>query len=152
MIDCSPEASDGTARRGNRSILRHGRGRVLRRFHLDELPQVVNVVRGEMSLVGPRPEHPVLAARLEREEPGFCGGCGHGPGSWGWRRRAAPMTAIRAAKLHYDELYIRRMSPWLDIGLIGACIARVLAGRGAAGRTAGRRAGACSGRCFHPAP
>ena len=70
----------------------------------------------------------------------------------GLAQARCPYDCHPRRELHYDELYIRRMSPWLDIGLIGACIARVLAGRGAAGRTAGRRAGACSGRCFHPAP
>ena len=122
-------------------------GRVLRRFHLDELPQVVNVVRGEMSLVGPRPERPVLAARIEREVPGFSRRLRIRPGIMGLAQVRCPYDCHPRRKLHYDELYIRRMNPWLDIGLIGACIARVLRGREAAGPAAG----ACSGRCCRPA-
>ena len=123
-------------------------GRVLRRFHLDELPQVVNVVRGEMSLVGPRPERPALAARIEREVTGFSRRLRVRPGIMGLAQLRCLYDCHPRRKLHYDELYIRRMSPWLDIALIGACIAQVLAGRAAAGR--GRAA--CTGRCCRPAP
>ena len=101
-----------------------------------------------MSLVGPRPERPVLAARLEREVPGFLRRMRTRPGITGLAQARRPYDWHPRRKLRYDELYVRRMSPWLDIGLIGACIARVLAGRGAAGRPAG----ACTGRCCHPAP
>ena len=122
-------------------------GRALRRFHLDELPQVVNVVRGEMSLVGPRPERPVLAARIERDVRGFSRRLRVRPGIMGLAQARCLYDCHPRRKLHYDELYIRQMNPWLDIGLIGACIARVLAGR----RAAGQAAGACSGRCCRPA-
>ena len=104
-------------------------GRALRRFHLDELPQVVNVVRGEMSLVGPRPERPALAARVEREVPGFSRRLRVRPGIMGLAQARCRYDCHPRCKLDHDELYIRRMSPWLDLRLIGACIARVLGAR-----------------------
>ena len=119
-------------------------GRVLRRFHLDELPQVVNVVRGEMSLVGPRPERPALAARIEREVPGFSRRLRVRPGIMGLAQARCRYDCDPRRKLHHDELYIRGMSPWLDLRVIGACIVRVLAGRGPAdpgGPAAGERPG-----------
>ena len=106
-------------------------GRVLRRLHLDELPQLVNVIRGEMSLVGPRPERPALAARIEREVPGFSRRLRVLPGIMGLAQARCRYDCDPRRKLEYDELYIRRMSPWLDVRVIGACIARVLAGRAA---------------------
>ena len=110
-------------------------GRVLRRFHLDELPQIVNVLRGEMSLVGPRPERPALAARFEREVPGFSRRLRVRPGIMGLAQARCRYDCHPRRKLDYDELYIRRMSPWLDIRVMGACIVGVLARPAADGRT-----------------
>ena len=73
-------------------------GRVLRRYHLDELPQVVNVLRGEMSLVGPRPERPELAARIVRTVPGFEARLRVRPGIAGARPVAGSLSRPSAAQ------------------------------------------------------
>lgn len=103
-------------------------GRFLRRSSLDELPQLLNVLRGEMSLVGPRPELPWLAQNYEQ---------------WQWRRFTVPpgMTgwwqingrSERLMHLHTEDdlYYIQNYSPWLDIQIMWRTIGVVLGGRGA---------------------
>ena len=101
-------------------------GRVLRRFHLDELPQALNVLRGEMSLVGPRPERPALAARIERGLPGFGERLAVLPGIAGLAQ-ARGGSRIRARdKLRYDLCYIEAMGPWLDLKLCVLCVWKAL--------------------------
>ena len=101
-------------------------GRVLRRFHLDELPQVINVVRGEMSLVGPRPERPELAESFERTVPGFRDRLRVHPGIAGLAQARGGYHMHPRRKLRYDMRYIAKMSPWLDLKLCAACVWRVL--------------------------
>ena len=101
-------------------------GRVLRRLRLDELPQAVNVMRGEMSLVGPRPERPELAARYEREVTGFGRRLAVLPGIAGLAQARRGAEATAPQKLRYDLLYIESMGPWLDLKLCAACLARVV--------------------------
>ena len=103
-------------------------GRVLRRFHLDELPQVVNVLRGEMSLVGPRPERPELAAGIERGCPGFAQRLAVRPGIAGLAQARGRYRVTPRNKLRYDLVYIGAMGPWLDIRLCAACVWRALLG------------------------
>ena len=101
-------------------------GRVLRRLHLDELPQIVNVLRGEMSLVGPRPERPELAARIERDVPCFPERLRVRPGIMGLAQALGPYHLHPRRKLHYDIIYIATMSPWLDVRLSVLCVRKVL--------------------------
>ena len=112
-------------------------GRLLRRFHLDELPQVVNVLRGEMSLVGPRPERPELAAQIERACPGFARRLAVHPGIAGLAQ--ARGGAGHRRKLRYDLVYIGAMGPWLDMRLCVACVWRALLGPRRPGRNAAAR-------------
>ncbi|MCY4479435.1 MAG: sugar transferase [Rhodospirillales bacterium] len=104
-------------------------GRALRRFHLDELPQAVNVLRGEMSLVGPRPARPALAAHIEREIPGFAARLRVRPGVAGLAQANGAGWRDPALKLYYDNLYIAAMGPWLDLKLCARCLLKALGAR-----------------------
>lgn len=96
-------------------------GRVLRPLHLDEIPQILNVLKGDMSLVGPRPERPELASLLNKEHPGFDQRLRVRPGIAGLAQaRRSRYTSARQKHL-YDNLYIARMSPLLDMKLLAAC-------------------------------
>lgn len=101
-------------------------GQFLRRSSLDELPQLWNVLRGEMSLVGPRPMMPEQAALY----PGpiyF----GHTPGITGlWQVTARHMTSF-AARAHYDRIYARKASLKTDISLLFKTVRAVVKGTGA---------------------
>lgn len=123
-----PDPEDAPVSAARRDACTTPVGRALRRFHLDELPQVVNVLRGEMSLVGPRPERPALAARIEREAPGFSRRLRVRPGIMGLAQARCLYDCPPGRKLAHDEAYIRRMGPWLDLRLIAACVLQVLAG------------------------
>lgn len=89
-------------------------GRVLRRFRIDELPQLINVLRGEMSLVGPRPERPTFVDRLSTEIPFYAFRSAVPPGITGWAqvnaRYAAGDLDDHRSKLEYDLFFIRERS------------------------------------------
>ena len=93
-------------------------GRVLRPLQLDELPQLVNVLRGEMSLVGPRPERPELVDRFERSVPGYSRRLRVLPGLAGLAHVRGTYWTPPRNRLRYDNLYIERMNPWLDTKII----------------------------------
>lgn len=91
-----------------------GVGRLLRRSRLDELPQLLNVLRGEMSLVGPRPEQPSFVEQLSREIPFYAFRLAVPPGITGWAQINAPYAGDALAdhrqKLEYDLYFIREQS------------------------------------------
>lgn len=107
-------------------------GRVLRKFRVDELPQFWNVLIGEMSLVGPRPERPEIVALLEKQIP-FYGEREYAlPGLSGWAQIHCPYgNTIEATrrKLEYDLFYIKNMSPSLDLQIMLRTLRTVLFGR-----------------------
>jgi lipopolysaccharide/colanic/teichoic acid biosynthesis glycosyltransferase len=96
-------------------------GRFLRRSHVDELPQLVNILMGEMSLVGPRPERPEFVDQLERALPDYRRRLLVRPGLTGLAQVQQPpdtdLFSVRR-KLNYDLHYVDRMNPWLDFRLI----------------------------------
>jgi exopolysaccharide biosynthesis polyprenyl glycosylphosphotransferase len=104
-------------------------GRILRRSRLDELPQLWNVVRGQMSLIGPRPERPEFVDRLAREFPLYRARRLVRPGVTGWAQVMYPYAATieeNLAKLEYDLYYIRRFGPLLDLSILLRTVSIVL--------------------------
>jgi len=96
-------------------------GGFLRRTHLDELPQLVNVVRGEMSLVGPRPERPHFVQQLRERIPGYDQRLAVKPGITGLAQvRAGYDHALRDVrrKVKLDTMYAQRMCWWVDFIII----------------------------------
>jgi lipopolysaccharide/colanic/teichoic acid biosynthesis glycosyltransferase len=95
-------------------------GRVLRKFHLDEVPQLFNVLKGEMSMVGPRPERPEFVRVLAESIPGYRNRLLVPPGVTGLAQLNLPpdsdLNSVRR-KLVLDCEYIREAGPWLDARL-----------------------------------
>jgi lipopolysaccharide/colanic/teichoic acid biosynthesis glycosyltransferase len=104
---------------GDRRITRLGH--FLRRNHIDELPQLWNVLRGQMSLVGPRPERPEFLPQLEQAIPGYHERLAVRPGLTGLAQVQLPPDSDLASvrrKLAYDLYYVRRHGPWMDLRLL----------------------------------
>ena len=103
-------------------------GRFLRKTHLDELPQLWNVIRGEMSLVGPRPERPEFVEQLERVIPDYAQRLAIRPGVTGLAQVQLPpdsdLQSVRR-KVTCDLFYIRNMNPLLDLQILLATATKV---------------------------
>jgi lipopolysaccharide/colanic/teichoic acid biosynthesis glycosyltransferase len=100
-------------------------GKFLRKTHLDELPQLWNVLKGDMSLVGPRPERPEFIPSLEEAIPYYCQRLAVRPGVTGLAQiHLSPDTNLESVrrKLAYDLYYVRQANVWLDLRII-ACTA-----------------------------
>lgn len=103
-------------------------GRVLRRTHIDELPQLWNVLRGDMSMIGPRPERPEFVPTLEAALPGYSGRLQVLPGVTGLAQihlEADSDLASVERKLAMDLYYIKTMSFWTDFRILLATVVHV---------------------------
>jgi sugar transferase (PEP-CTERM system associated) len=108
-------------------------GKVLRKFRIDELPQLVNVLRGQMSMVGPRPERPFFIAKFKDTVPYYHLRFAVKPGITGWAQISCPYAATDAdavEKLEYELYYIKNVSPLLDFEILFMTLKVVLLGRG----------------------
>ncbi len=101
-------------------------GKILRYTALDELPQVLNMWKGDMSIVGPRPERPVLHEKFSAEIPEFHRRLQVRPGLTGMAQVYGHYDLPPDEKLPYDLKYIDRMSLWLDVKLILVSIRNTL--------------------------
>ncbi len=109
-------------------------GRWLRKTRLDEFPQILNVLKGEMSFIGPRPERPHFVAQLQEKIPYYAQRHTIKPGITGWAQvRYHYGASIEDAeeKLQYDLYYVKNMSNFLDILILLSSIQVVLFGKGA---------------------
>lgn len=109
-------------------------GRLLRKLRVDELPQLINVIRGEMSFVGPRPERPAFVEQLAGQVPYYLLRHKVKPGITGWAQIAYPYgSSVEDAveKLQYDLYYIKNYSMLFDLYILFQTVHTVLWGRGA---------------------
>lgn len=109
-------------------------GRVIRKFRLDEIPQFINILKGEMSLVGPRPERPYFVEQLKNNIPLYTKRQKIRPGLTGWAQTRhkydSSLDDVRE-KMKYDLYYLRNMSLMLDIKILLETVAVMVRGKGA---------------------
>lgn len=130
-VDAEAEGPVWAAREADPRVTRVGA--FLRRMHFDELPQFFNVLRGEMSLVGPRPERPCFVAQLDSALPRYDERLFVNPGMTGLAQvhyRYDQTLADVKKKLRFDLLYVKRMCLMLDARILAWTILVVITGRG----------------------
>lgn len=109
-------------------------GKIIRKFRIDEMPQILNVLKGDMSFIGPRPESLELSKWYENDVPFFSYRHTVRPGISGWAQVNQGYTAEvegMNTKLEHDFYYIKNFSLWLDILIIVKTIRTILTGFGA---------------------
>ena len=109
-------------------------GLVIRKLHLDEFPQLLNVLKREMSIVGPRPERPVFVDSLSKEIPDYKKRLKVNPGITGlaqvWHKYDESLKDVKK-KIKYDLLYIRKMCFLVDLRILFRTVIAAASGRGA---------------------
>lgn len=109
-------------------------GKIIRKAHLDELPQLWNVLRGEMSIIGPRPERPFFVQQLSKEIKDYNKRLRVKPGITGLaqvRQKYDETIADVRRKVKFDLLYVRRMCLWVDMRILALTVYVALTGKGA---------------------
>ena len=126
---------DGKARWATANDSRVTRvGRIIRKLRIDELPQILNVLSGQMSLVGPRPERPEFVLQLDRAIPFYCERHTIKPGVTGWAQLCYPYGADErdaAEKLQYDLFYLKNRNLLFYLAILLQTVEVVLCGKGA---------------------
>ncbi len=131
MVEDAEAAGPMWAQEADERVTRVGRW--LRRLHIDELPQAMNIVRGEMSMTGPRPERPEFVKKLEAGIPFYRARHAMRPGLTGWAQvnyRYGRSAEDAMIKLQYDLYYVKHCSVFLDALILVKTIGLVLTGRG----------------------
>jgi exopolysaccharide biosynthesis polyprenyl glycosylphosphotransferase len=108
-------------------------GRIIRRLRIDELPQFINILRGEMNLVGPRPERPFFVQLLAGKIPYYDLRHAVPPGVTGWAQVSYPYGATvedAKNKLEYDLFYVKNASTALDLAILFETVRTVVLGKG----------------------
>ncbi|MEW8380367.1 MAG: sugar transferase, partial [Candidatus Thiodiazotropha taylori] len=127
--------ADGVARWATKNDARITKlGGFLRKTRLDELPQIYNILNGDMSLVGPRPERPEFVMQLSNDIPYYPQRHWVKPGLTGWAQMLYPYGASEEdakRKLEYDLYYVKNASTMLDFVILLQTIEVVLLGKGA---------------------
>lgn len=133
MINDTEKTGSGSTAKNDARVTRFGA--ILRKLRLDELPQFYNVFKGEMSIIGPRPEHVVLVEDFVKNIPLFQARHWLRPGITGWAQvmhgyaHAANQDEMME-KIRYDMFYLKNLSLWLDLIIIFRTIMTVLTGFG----------------------
>ncbi|NLA85497.1 MAG: sugar transferase, partial [Clostridiales bacterium] len=106
-------------------------GRFIRKTRIDELPQVINVFKGDMSIIGPRPERPIFVVQFNEEIPGFIERLRVKPGITGWAQVNGGYDISTKEKLDLDMYYINHQSIFLDMKILFKTIKIIFTGEGA---------------------
>jgi len=109
-------------------------GKFIRKVRIDELPQLLNIFRGDMSIVGPRPERPEFVEKLEKKIPFFQARHSVKPGLAGWAQLKYPYGASEEDaynKLQYDLYYVKNHSIFMDAFILLQTVEVILLGKGA---------------------
>lgn len=106
-------------------------GRYIRKTRIDEIPQLINIIKGDMSMVGPRPERPYYIHKFNKEIPEYNHRLTIIPGLTGWAQVNGGYELSPREKLEKDLYYIKNQSIWLDFKIILKTIKIVLSGNGA---------------------